>query len=379
MSAFCGGDKESSKPSEKVTEIKKENPAASEVVTTVSKPEEAANITVVSSRGNSAADVELYKKSSISRQQLEESLKSYKEAGQNVDEKELLNSLIESELISQSLENDNVDIEALFNNYVLNAATYYASQMGVEFTSQEDVENFLIDNGTTLDDFALSLYGSFQSELIVNYIQSKYADKFENIAKPEIQSVMDFYQDNKDEFKASEKVKIAHIFFYVEDETKQEEAKALATSVYRQIRNGSLTFEKAVSDYTEDEATKENGGILGWVNLEESDFEKTIGIKSSAYHKLLFTEETFNKLFTLEEGQVSAVLESTQGYHIFKLIKHNPEKLLAVTDKVYPDNQATVYDFCENYILEAYSASLLERCYEDFVKDLKAQANIKIY
>lgn len=364
MSAFCGGGKEE----------KKEN-----VVNTNNTVETKTEVVPISTSSSSAADVELVSKVSITKRALDDKVKMYTDAGIQVDPKDVLEDMINSELFNQLMVKENIDVDSAFTNYVVNAASYYASQYGVIFEAAEDIDNFFASLGTTTLAFADSLRGDFQNAIISQYVTEKYADDFANIPAVTDEDINAFYDSNKNMLANSEKVKIAHIFFAVTDPANDASVKSTADSVASQLKNGTLTFEKAVSTYSQDGSNNEDGGVLGYVNKEETELEKTLGVYTSEYHKQLFTEDTYNKLFSYDEGEVSDVLKSSAGYHIFKVIKHNGEKRLGLTDKVYPEATGTVYDFCKSYLAEAYQNATLNACCAKLIESLRAEAKITVY
>lgn len=365
MAAFCGGDKEKSEVKETVINTNTTTPATT--------------VTEVKTIIGAAADVELVEKKTITKEQVLAKVDAYKAAGVKVDEKTVLDEMINSELLNQSMKKDNVDLDTLFNNYVLSRATEYASQYDVKFETVDDVKNFFIGLGTTLDDFAEYVTGDFETELVLWYVETKLPEVFNNIPEVSVDDINLFYSNNKDQFVSSEKVKIAHIFFPVDDEHTDAQAKSKADSVYQQIQDGSISFEKAVLLYSDDKDSNEANGVLGWMNYKESGFEENIGISTSGLHRQLFTEKTFNKIFELSEGQVSSVLKSEAGYHIVKVIKHNGERILSLTDAVFPEQNLTVSDFCKSYLMQAISVSAYQNAYNQLLSNLRAEAKVKTY
>lgn len=365
MSAFCGGSNESKKTDNTVVNTNATTPAQ--------------EVTSLQTSSSPAADVELIKKTSISKGKVKESLKAYTDAGLSATEDQILDEMINSELIAQAMERDEINLDEEFSNYVLSAAAYYASQYGITFNSTADVDKFFQALGTTTEVFAKSLEPEFQTAAITQYVETKYADDFENMPEITATDIDDFYNRNIETLANSEKVKIAHVFFSVTDEATESSVKAAAQSVSDQIKAGTLTFEKAVSTYSQDTSNNEDGGVLGWVNQPETMLENAIGAGSSEYHKQLFTEDTYNALFALDEGEISDVLKSAQGYHIFKIIRHVPAKKLALTDKVYPEATGTVSDFCKAYLEEALYEATISASYSNLIDSLRAEAKITRY
>lgn len=90
----------------------------------------------------------------------------------------------------------------------------------------------------------------------------------------------------------------------------QQEARALAERVRTEIQAGEITFEDAVSRYSEDEMNRERNGFIGLVR--------------QGYHPPDFE----NAVINLQPGQLSPVTQLKDGFHIFRV---NPFKYRAFT------------------------------------------------
>ncbi|MCR5761723.1 MAG: peptidylprolyl isomerase [Sphaerochaetaceae bacterium] len=308
-------------------------------------------------------------------------LATYKEAGIEITEAEALEYLVNQVLINLTLESQNYE---LTDEIATNLVVYYIQNtLGVAIESQEQLDEIIskyqIDVNTLLASLARSYFLSV-------YLSENYSDILNQDATPTEEEISSVYVGNKNLFKNSQKVKIAHIYFDLTEDKSEEDVKAAADAVYASIKNSSLTFEQAVTDYSEDGDTKANAGILGWVNSSETDFEKEIAaltgnlnIAASAYHKQLFTEDTYNAIIALKAGEISPVLKSSSGYHIFKALVRNEEKLLGLNDHVYPEVSLTVKQYL-TYALESELVSAYEnQAVAQLVTDARSSAVVTYY
>ena len=78
------------------------------------------------------------------------------------------------------------------------------------------------------------------------------------------------------------------------------EVKEKAQEVLDKINAGEISFEDAVSKYSEDTGSKDNKGDVGWEKLTS------------------FVDEYQSALSGLNKGDVSQLVESSYGYHIIK-------------------------------------------------------------
>lgn len=125
------------------------------------------------------------------------------------------------------------------------------------------------------------------------------------------------------------KKRTSHILFQVanmEDATAKAEARAKAQEVLDRINAGTLSFEDAVQQYSDDSGTKANNGDVGY------DSEDLAPEYRQGYADL-------------EVGQISGLVESQFGFHIIK-----------VTDKYEAPEEITSLD----QVPEAFRAGLKE-------------------
>ncbi len=129
-----------------------------------------------------------------------------------------------------------------------------------------------------------------------NLLERKVLGKItEKVPKPEIDELRQYYQDNKTRYQKKERIYLRQIV--VDNLTK---AKAISD----EIKNKD--FATLASKYSVAPEGKD-GGVVGWV-------EKG-------------TVDVFDKAFTLKVGGVSPVLESSYGFHIFKVERRAPPGL----------------------------------------------------
>ncbi|MBU4386199.1 MAG: peptidylprolyl isomerase [Actinobacteria bacterium] len=102
-----------------------------------------------------------------------------------------------------------------------------------------------------------------------------------------------FYLTNKDLFSHTTMIHAAHILL---------DSEGQAKIVAERIKGGE-EFGNLAMSLSDDDATSRNGGNLGWI-------EK--GTMDPAFEKVAFS---------LESGQVSGVVEASDGYHIIKVLE----------------------------------------------------------
>jgi peptidyl-prolyl cis-trans isomerase D len=109
------------------------------------------------------------------------------------------------------------------------------------------------------------------------------------------------YQTNVQQYQVPNRVHVEHILFMTTGKTDAEvdEIKKTAEDVLKQAKKGTK-FEDLAKKYSEDPASKDKGGDIGWVTQGQTvaEFEKTA--------------------FALDKGQISDLVKAPYGFHIIK-------------------------------------------------------------
>jgi len=216
----------------------------------------------------------------------------------------LFDSFIEGKILLQDVKNQNI---SLSDNEIKQYITSLSRQLGSE-------------NGNTTDEvgskilFEILLINKFTTELT----------KDMNVIPEEID---DYYEKNKREFLKPEMIKVSQILLDAEDE---------AVSVLKKVKDGPKELFGETARLVSVGLEAKNNGEMGIFELGQLP------------HKM---EKI---IFALKVGEVSQVMESSYGFHIFRLDDKYPAELLSKEDiaseikvKIF-DNK--VRDFMGKYI-----------------------------
>jgi peptidyl-prolyl cis-trans isomerase C len=123
------------------------------------------------------------------------------------------------------------------------------------------------------------------------------------------QEVRAYFEAHPEEFKHPEQVKLQMILILVKegsDQAQKDAAKAKAEAALKRVKGGE-DFAKVAGETSEDPGSKPRGGEVGWVR------------------KGMLLPELEPTVWALKAGEVSPVLESKFGYHVFKVEERRPE------------------------------------------------------
>ena len=149
----------------------------------------------------------------------------------------------------------------------------------------------------------------------------------------------------------------------------EEKAKKKAEKIIKELNDGG-DFKKLAKKYSDDDATKNNGGDLGYFDL--SDMDETF---SDAVKKLKVNEYT------------KSPIKTTYGYHIVlkagekdkpKLSKVKKEIKNKLTDEKLKSSNTIYYETLMDIRKDAkikWNDDSLKKAYEDYMNNLINQAN----
>ncbi|QXE19167.1 peptidylprolyl isomerase [Clostridium sp. 001] len=157
-------------------------------------------------------------------------------------------------------------------------------------TSQFDAA--LKAQGFTEESFKTMFLAQLKTQAIETNI-SNYLAKSVKITDKQIK---DYYNANKDKYtEQPNKMHLAHILVKTKDEAQKVKAR---------LDKGE-DFAKVAKEVSQDTATKDKGGDLGFVNYNDSGYDAQFMAGAKA----------------LKEGAISDPVQSSFGYHIIKCIK----------------------------------------------------------
>ena len=307
--------------------------------------------------------VHLTKTVVITQEQLDEKVALYKQTyGDSISSDTVLEAMISDELLSQAMERDGYTLSEDQKDELLAAQKQnIEQQLGMALTDEQFEYVLQTQAGTDV-----ATYREYLAEqyLVQAYVTNMKADMFaEDKLTPSDAEIEAFYKKNRSSLISPENVKLSHIYFKFNDD--KAAAYKKASDVLSQIKSGKITFEKAVTQYSEDAESVSSGGEIGWLSIEDQDTMAYMG------------ENFFDKVFQLDAGEVSDVIESLAGYHIVKVSVHNDTKILELTDKLSPSESTTVYDYIKSYLANQNLNAMYQTAFQDLLKDLTASASIK--
>lgn len=168
------------------------------------------------------------------------------------------------------------------------------------------------------------------------------ADISKDTTEPCEEEIQKYYDENKEDLKVPERVRVAHTVKHVDGRTDESSARRIIEEAREKIERGEV-FETIVAEYSD---CTENGGDLGYIQKGQ------------------MVEEFEDVVFNLGVGEISEVFESRYGFHIAKVYDRQPAKYLPFSE-------------VKENIAERIKQEKQQKVLEELVDELKSKALIE--
>ena len=322
-----------------------------------------ASVFAVPNNNNAAATVNLIRNTVITNADLASQMQTL---GATEDQAlQVLNIMINDEVFLQGAERAGITVndtqrDALYSQQ----KRAYEQQVGQSLTDQQ-FEQIVNQSYGSVDAYKEALGNQY---ILQTYLMQERGDQLQsgNYA-PTTQEVENFYRRNATGFTQAENVRFSQIYMQkTGDSAADAEKLATMTQVASDIQNGVITFEAAVNQYTEDEASKAEGGLMGWLASDNTVVRQTWG------------DAFVDTVLSLPLGATSDVIESNTGYHIVRVSVHNDARLLGIDDRIQPDVDYTVRDYITEYLTNANMQTAMNEQLNSMVEELRSEARIRV-
>ena len=322
-----------------------------------------ASVFAVPNNNNAAATVNLIRNTVITNADLASQMQTL---GATEDQAlQVLNIMINDEVFLQGAERAGITVndtqrDALYSQQ----KRAYEQQVGQSLTDQQ-FEQIVNQSYGSVDAYKEALGNQY---ILQTYLMQERGDQLQsgNYA-PTTREVENFYRRNATGFTQAENVRFSQIYMQkTGDSATDAEKIATMTQVASDIQNGVITFEAAVNQYTEDEASKAEGGLMGWLASDNTVVRQTWG------------DAFVDTVLSLPLGATSDVIESNTGYHIVRVSVHNDARLLGIDDRIQPDVDYTVRDYITEYLTNANMQTAMNEQLNSMVESLRSEARIRV-
>ncbi len=242
---------------------------------------------------------------------------------------QVIDYYVGQELVRQAAEENNVSVDSSEVDEVVN-------NMKANYDSDDAWQSALSQAGTDED--------TYRSSVEIGLLEQKLSDTVAQPEEPSDEDLLQYAQMYATAYDGAKRS--SHILFNADDE-------ATAQDVLDRINSGELDFAEAAREYSQDTASAENGGDVGWDKLNN------------------FVTEYTDALSGLEKDQVSGLVTSDYGIHIIKC-----------TDVFTAPEEVTSIDQLPSEFVDAIRTTVensnKSQAFTDWYNDYKENADIQI-
>ncbi len=224
----------------------------------------------------------------------------------------------------------------LFNEFVNTRLLLYDAEKRKIILNPDEISVYR----KILEDMDVKVDAAVLKSIYENLIMSKYESEvvFKGIRVTD-QEAYEYYRGHPQEFIRRERVKLHHILV---------DSESLALQLREKLsKAGVREFETLAEKFSIAPEAK-NGGRMGW------------------YEKGDLPPEMENVVFSLSPGQISQVVKTPMGYHIFRLDKKEPQRMLSFAE-------------VKAKIKEKLLEEKKEQALENWIESLKKIYRVTIY
>lgn len=212
--------------------------------------------------------------------------------------REVLESMIRRELLYQAARKSGIKPDE-------NAINKDINSLKQQFSGETEYKDELSRRGINEEVLRARM---IRNSLVQKYVDKEFTGKV-NVTDKEIQ---DYYQKNIDLFKQPFQMQVSQIFIQSDPkggDSRKKELRGKAEKILKNLKDDQ-DFADLAREYS-DGPTKNKGGDLGY--LRKGQLEKQFE----------------SKIFALKKGEITDVIETEYGFHIFKVTDIKPETMLA--------------------------------------------------
>lgn len=280
------------------------------------------------------------------------------------EKRQILDALVNDELLLQGAARANVRVtQEEISSYLELQRQQWSQMVGTSLTEDQFRAQVQRQTGSTWQEFVEDV----TNELIkLKYVQQQKSEAFAGL-QPTPREVEQFYDEQATSFTNPAMVRFRHIYIDLrgKSEAERSESRTRITDMRRQIRDGAATFDSLVRGSVDDPG------------YSAADFGYLL--RNDPRNQSLLGRSFVEAVFSLEEGDVSEVLESNVALHIVNVTDKRGPRILSLDDPILPGQNVTVRQQIEGVLVGQREQEVLAVAVEELVSELRDEAEITVF
>ncbi|MCZ6671028.1 MAG: peptidylprolyl isomerase [Acidobacteria bacterium] len=208
----------------------------------------------------------------------------------------------------------------------------FMNRQGIK--NREELERLLKQEELTMDEFLKSIVRVAVPQEILNF-------EVRNKIRLEDGKALAYYEENQEKYQILETVEFRELVLLAGDENRSAVQDRIAG--YREEVLGGADFEELIRVHSE-APSRAKGGLVG--PFQQADL----------------VEEIANASFSLEDGELSEVLEMGHGFHLLRM-EHHMESRIEPFEAVQNDIRTKLLDQVVDDEIHAYILAIWQESY----------------
>ena len=202
---------------------------------------------------------------------------------------------------------------------------------------EAELEKLLKNEGLTLEEFKRQMKLIYVPE----FMKSREIRSKISLTPKEIE---DYYNNNKEKLQGKPQIHLLEILL-TKDKYNEESAKQAYSDILIMLAQGK-SFQDVAKLYSLG-YSRNNGGDAGWYSPDD------------------LSKEIKDAVFGMKEGQVSQLIDTKQGYYIFKIAERKEPKVPS-------------FDEARDFVIEMIKEEKFEESYKNYIDQLKKENYVRI-
>jgi len=279
------------------------------------------------------------------------------------ERRQILDIMINERLVLQAAERDRIIVtDNEINQHFQQLRNMLAQNIGRQPTDAEFTQAVMNEFGMDVQAYREQT----RRQLIMEkYLISKKGDTINGIKPPTDAEITNEYNLLRGELVRPDTVRFSMIQVpYGPDAASRTKAKELADRLAREIGTNPSRFDEVAA-----RGVAPNSGYLAG----DAGF-----LPRNQEARNLVGQELMNTAFSLNQGQVSRLIEGVQGFHIIKITESYTQKNLELTDIIQLGTRITVKDFIGQRMMEQRQQSTLAQVTQEMISELRSSRSFQV-
>ena len=276
---------------------------------------------------------------------------------------QVLDVMINERLVMQAAERDRISItENEVNQQIQQLRGALAQQLGRQPTEAEFAQAVRNESGLDVTTFREQLR---RQMIVQKYLVSKKGDLINSITRPTDAEILTEYNIRRTSLTRDDTIRCNMIMvLYGSDAASRANARTLADRLVREIGSNPQKFDE-VSLRSNEPNSGYEGGDAGYIPRNDVA-RQTLG------------QNFIETAFSLNQGQVSRLIEGQQGFHIIKVTEKYDAKILDINDIIQLGTRITVREYIGQFLLNQRQQAILAQASQELVTELRTNRSFQI-